>query len=213
MADRPLIILDFDRTLFSERFYERFVALMSQKKLLPKDVADKLLITIADPTQTIDLLAPLKLAGVDPANALNIATRELSSESFLYPDVADFLARHKDFKIVILTTGVDIAWQQAKLALCPELKPYQQIVILGNKGHYLLSDMQTSSDKVSLKELAGEWFDRLVLVDDRIEALVPLIGTPKVELWQVERPGAKYQRTHDHEGVHHVASLKEIQIA
>ena len=213
MTSRPLIILDFDRTLFSEVFYERFVRLMGEHNLLPESVVQDLLITIKDPDQTIDLLTPLKNAGVDTDKALSIARSETSHESFLYPDVSEFLERHKKYRIIILTTGVDLSWQEAKLSLCPELKDFKKILIYGNKGRYILDNLKTDSNKVSLGELEGEWYDRIVLVDDRVEALIPLIGTPGVELWQVERPGAKYLRTHDHEGIKHVTSLKEIHIA
>jgi hypothetical protein len=213
MTSRPLLILDFDRTLFSEVFYERFVRLMDEHNLLPESVVEDLLVTIKDPEQTIDLLTPLKKAGVDTDKALSIAGNELTHESVLYADVPEFLERHTKYRIIILTTGVDLSWQEAKLSLCPELKDFKKILIYENKGRYILDNLKRQSDKVSLSDLEGEWFDRIVLVDDRVDALIPLIGTPSVELWQVERPGAKYQRTQDHEGIHHVTSLKEIHIA
>jgi hypothetical protein len=210
MSRRNLIILDFDRTLLDPSELSRhFLRLLLTRGLLSEAAEAAIQTDLGDPNHSLDLANELTAHGVDLTSALKLAHEAFRPNQFLYPDVTPFLERFKDQYIVIMTSG-GRDWQTAKLTLCTALEPYLRIILAGNKGEHILAELTGQPESIGLAGLGGEQFAKLVLVDDRLDNLVPLAGQPLVELWHLQRPGAKYNRTAASPGIRTVTTLKEI---
>ncbi|HEV2355139.1 MAG TPA: hypothetical protein VGR89_12905 [Puia sp.] len=209
---RALIILDFDRTLFSPVFYTEFIQLMTQHGL-DRQTAARLIAAVSDETQSIELLTEVKAAGISEPAANSLALTHLGHDRFLYPDVIPFLEQNRDHRIVILTTAVDPAYQEIKLRLCPSLSRFTRIVIGRNKGEHILDHLRREGDTVGLSDLPFQMFNSLHLVDDRIEPLRSLVGQDQVSLWHIERPDSKYKGKAGTPAIHEVENLKEVKIS
>jgi FMN phosphatase YigB (HAD superfamily) len=210
MPSRTLTIADFDRTLFDPAFYQAFIQLTVHRGLLQPAAAEPVMASLHDTSQTTDLLSAIRMLRVDTDAAMETARAAFAPDQFLYPDATAFLKRAADGRLIIVTTAAGRHWQNFKLSLCPALHPFPQIVISGNKGQFIKKNLVRREAQLGLRHLPGEWFDRIMLVDDRTDALEPLVGESSLELWHVERLGAKYQRTRNYAGIHHVSTLNEV---
>jgi len=207
-----LAITDFDRTLFSPDFYQAFIEAAINGGLLAPDATASIQAAINDPNKTIDLLAALGEHGVDIEAAIRLARATLAPNQFLYPDALGFLDRASAAAtVMIMTTATGRYWQSIKLSMCPALANFHQITLSGNKGVHIKANLQRRAGRLGLRDLPNQWFDSIMLVDDRVDALMPLIGQSDFTLWHVERPLAKYQRERDYVGIRHVSSLNEVQ--
>jgi|GEM_PF-6187482 hypothetical protein len=109
---RPLIISDFDHTLFqTEQFKQDFLRSLGLKEL-----------------KVGEFLAPEQLAAFDRTS--------LSVDGYLFPDAAEFLRRTTENELKLITTG-DPAWQSFKLGFVPLLADRHQTILPGNKGEYI----------------------------------------------------------------------------
>jgi hypothetical protein len=209
--NQSLIILDFDRTLFSADFYTNFLELLRERQLLNQSQVDHILKLLQDTTVSLNLLDVLQRNGINTVQAIELARARLNPDDFLYPDLSSFLERYRQHKIILLTTGAR-RWQMIKLDFCTLLQPYPKIIVQENKGVYLKETLLKKSGGVSIQDLEGRWFEDLILIDDRVDALLPLQGQDRIRLFNLERPDAKYKRGRDYDGITHITSLNEVHI-
>ncbi|HSX02101.1 MAG TPA: hypothetical protein VLI05_02170 [Candidatus Saccharimonadia bacterium] len=209
MSKPKLIIMDFDRTIFNAAFYTEFLALLTSRRLLDAATNQRIVDLLADTNISLDLMDVLRRCHLNVVQALELARTALDPNDFLYDDVSPFLERGRDDKLVVMTTGVR-RWQMIKLDFCASLQPYPKIILQDNKGEYVRDTLLQSQKGISIQDYEGQWFSELVLIDDRVDSLTPLVGRDRVSLWHLERPDAKYRRDRDYDGITHITSLKEI---
>lgn len=204
-----LFLLDLDRTIFdSNRFYVDTCAILKQRQLVEPAVLDAAISQLANPSLSLrinDLLGDNRL---EPAKVLPLVKRELKSDSYLYRDVAPFLERHSQDRVVIITTG-EIQFQAFKLELSPLLKRYRhEIIEERDKGAYMQERLEQRAQQLSLRGITpGEWFDELVLIDDRADTFTSLAKFKNVTLIAIQREDAKYSPS----GLRIIKSLEEIK--
>jgi hypothetical protein len=109
---RPLIIADFDHTLFeTERFKN-------------------------DYWQLLDRLGLERSFTFTPEELQTLDTAILESEDYLFPDARGFLEQAREHDLKLVTTG-DQTWQAFKIAFVPLLSDIHQTILPGNKGEYI----------------------------------------------------------------------------
>jgi hypothetical protein len=204
-----LILVDFDRTLLKPEFYATFIDLLAAKEHIPAATADDIKARLRAST-SVDLLGVIREAGLGVVGALELVRTELNPDDFLYPDVPAFLERHLSHKVVIMTTG-NRQWQTIKLDFCASLRPYPKIILADNKGEYIRDMLMAGPRGISIHDYAGDWFNELVLIDDRESSLAPLADLPRVTLYHLARSGAKYSHAHSTKGITRVTSLTEVK--
>jgi hypothetical protein len=208
---RRLMVLDFDRTLFDNKFYDAWCAALIKSGLLDKKDADDALRMHNDSATSLDMLVALQGVGVDIPAAMRVMHEVLDPNDFIYKDVASFLIKHKKDQVLIVTTGNE-DWQSIKLDYSPILYHYPHIIIQGNKGCYLADALVLSDHTVGLPEVFGEeQFAGMWLYDDRVDSLAPLsrVSPELIQLVHVQRDDAKYPCDNNHPGIRHITSLKE----
>lgn len=208
-----LIVLDFDRTIFdTHRYYQDFLAMVAGAH--GADFATEM--KAAESTsQYFDPFGYLQGRGVsyDAATAsfhdyhhAKYAGR--AEGSYLFADAAPFIqhaTRRPATAVAILTTGT-IASQRFKLSLCPELAHLPHDIVAGNKGVHL----QQLIDAHSAVPLAGKFYQRIVLVDDRDDVLAHIRPHQGHQLFHIVRLGSKYQPTISRSDITEISTLSAI---
>ena len=162
--NRPLVLIDLDRTLFhTDMFKTDLVAALAT--LSHMDV-EELYETLADARQGSGLTSSVHLTHVvhTTGTGLGAVTQTLTSlgHDYLYPDGVKLLDKldSAGADVVILTYG-EAAMQTLKLALCPRLAPYTAHIVLGRKNAYIANSWPrrfgTLIDDKQGQELPNNW--------------------------------------------------------
>lgn len=208
-----LVILDFDRTTFdTHRYYQDFLAMVAEVRGAAFAATMK---TAESRSQYFDPFGYLQEQGMSYA-AATATFRDFHKRryggspegSYLFPDAVQFihhLADRPATATAIITTGT-MQSQRFKLSLCPELSHLPHEIISGNKGVHI----QQLLDARGAVPLGGQFYDRIVLVDDRDDVLAHIRPQQGHQLFHIVRPGSKYQPSISRPDITTVARLTDI---
>ena len=194
-----LIICDLDRTAFmTDRFTAEFVpALALVAGFEPQQFIDEMNLYYADGVG-YDFDAHLAAYALTPAIFEHDTVVQALAESYLYPDVDAFLARHIEDEIEIVTVGQQ-AFQSAKLRFSPSLTSFKSIIVDHNKGEVLRDYLMKQA------ELREVW-----IIDDSPVTFEPLKGISQIRQINLARPGEKYTGQACADGVETMTSLDSL---
>lgn len=201
-----LEVIDFDRTSFdTDLFSETLVTRLADEDHLTSHERDAVLEALEAP-DTADIVELLRQYDIAEAHITQMAAA--LEGDFVYPDARRFI--HEARHVLVLTTAVNVAFQEAKLTQA-SLDARHKIVT-GNKGVFLRGAIQELPEGLVLPDYDGqETFGWMRLVDDRFNALQPLLWQQNVELRMMVRPDAKYRPTEvESRSIGVIASFDEI---
>jgi FMN phosphatase YigB (HAD superfamily) len=206
-----LYVLDLDRTLFNtDRFANDLIALLSKQFGIDAAAYRQEMGQYFDPvTEAYDFYRHATTAtGASPGELNTAIQAGLPSQSYVYEDVAPWLAHHQQagMEIVVMTTG-HRSFQQLKLDYSPELAKLPHIITPHNKGAVL---KQYLANTQSASELPLTQYNRVILVDDNPITFEGLGRTSRIAAYQLARLTERYSQTAVPAGVQRIISLKEL---
>jgi hypothetical protein len=184
-----LWILDYDRTMFmSDDHSHALLELGLEHGHFDPERAAYLREQMFNEHNTVDTSAIFEEEGVNPSDIFDLVAE--AGESHLYPDVLPFIRGVDNFHVV--TTATDLEEQAAKLRL-GGVEDRATILDGQVKGEYIRDQIEVVEDGLIFPDHHDKLiYDRIAVVDDRIEMIEALLDIAGVRVILIQRSDAKY---------------------
>ncbi len=207
-----LYLLDLDRTIFdTSRFGRDLAAALTAgfgvtneayMALLPKYVDQK--------TRAHDFYAHAQaITGATPEAIDAAIERQLADNTYVYADLAPWLAAREPHQSVAVVTVGYPSFQRLKFRYTPGTEDLPKIITAINKGVMLKNALTTNKTGHQLKFLDGV-YRSISLADDKPDTFTALDGSV-IRGYHLARPHEQYAPQATPKGVKRITKLEEYQ--
>lgn len=190
-----LEIMDFDRTTFmTDVFAGDMIDDLVAGKYIDEQQQNELKDSLAQP-DSVDITDLLANVGIG-LEVLGEVVAEMSGD-YVYEDARRYIESNEG-GLHIVTTALSVEFQRLKIEQARLGCPYK--ILKGNKGDFfrkVISNGISGGVTVADPDFPSTEYDGLIITDDKISQLRPLVGAEGVDLRLITRPDSKYRPSAD----------------